>query len=80
MLLSFETDVSSKFMIFIAVSTMFFIQRYHALFNVMFVCTLDAALILSAEFNHVIKFLTSEALCDVTVLLEQFTCIFMICI
>jgi len=67
-------------MIFIAVNTMFFIQRHHAFFDVMFVCALDAALIFFAESDHVIKFLTSEALCDATVLLEQLTYAFMICI
>ena len=80
LLLSFETVASSKFMIFIAVSATSFIQRHHAFLDVMFVCALDAALILLAESDHVIKFLTSEALCDATVLLEQFTCTFIICI
>jgi len=80
LLLSFETDASSEFVIFVAVNATSFIQRHHALLDVMFVCALDAALILSAESDHVIKFLTSEALCDVTVLLEQLTCAFMICI
>jgi len=78
--LSFETDASSEFMIFVAVNTTSFIQRHHEFFNVMFVCALDAALILLAESDHMIKFLTSEALCDATVLLEQFTYTFMICI
>jgi len=67
-------------MIFVAVNTTFFIQKHHASFNVMFVCTLDAALILSAKSDHVIKFLTSEALYDATVLLEQLACTFTICI
>jgi len=78
--LSFETDASSEFVIFVAVSTTSFIQRRHALLDVMFVCALDAALILSAESDHMIKFLTFEALCDATVLLEQLACAFMICI
>jgi len=56
--------------IFIAVDATFSVQRHHTLLNVMLVCTLFAALILSAEFNHVIKFVTSEALCDVTVLFK----------
>jgi len=64
--------------IFIAVSATFSIQRCYTSLDVMFIYTLDAALILSAESDHVIKFLTSEALCDATVLLEQFTCTFMI--
>jgi hypothetical protein len=57
-------------MIFIAVDATSFIQRHHALLYVMLVCALFAALILSAEFNHVIKFVTSEALCDMTVLFK----------
>jgi len=65
-------------MIFVAVNATSFIQKHHALLDVMFICTLDAALILFAESDHVIKFLTSEALCDATVLLEQLACIFMI--
>jgi len=56
--------------ILIAVDATFSVQRHHTLLNVMLVCTLFAALILSAEFNHVIKFVTSEALCDVTVLFK----------
>ncbi len=80
MLSSFETNVSSKFMIFVAVNTTSFIQRHHASLDVIFICILDAVLILSAESDHMIKFLTFEALCDATVLLEQFTCAFMICI
>jgi len=72
--------VFSEFVIFIAVSTTSFIQRCHASLDVMFVCALDTALILSAKSDHVIKFLTSEALYDATVLLEQFTCTFIICI
>jgi len=80
LLSSFETDASSEFMIFVAVNTISFIQRHYASFNVMFVCVLDAALILSAESDHVIKFLTFEALCNATVLFEQFTYAFMICI
>ena len=70
LLSSLEADASSEFVIFIAVDVTFSIQRYHALFYVMLVCTLFAALILSAELNHVIKFMISEALCDVTVLFK----------
>jgi len=76
----FETDAFSEFVIFVTVNIMSFIQRHYALLDVMFVCALDAVLILSAESDHVIKFLTFEALCDATVLLKQFTCIFIICI
>jgi len=65
--LSLETDASSEFMIFIAVDAISFISRHHALLYIMLVCTLFAALILSAELNHMIKFMTSEALCDATV-------------
>ncbi len=36
----------------------------------MLVCALFTALILSAELSHVIKFMTSEALCNVTVLFK----------
>jgi len=57
-------------MIFIAVDATFFIQRHHTLLYVMLVCTLFAVLILSANFNHVIKFMTSEALRDATVLFK----------
>jgi len=66
--------------IFVAVNATFSIQKHHASFDMMFVCALDATLILFAEFDHVIKFLTSEALCDATVLFEQLTYAFMICI
>jgi len=65
-----ETDVSSKFMIFVAVDTTSFIQRHHTLLYVMLVCAFFAALILSADLNHVIKFVTSEALYDATVLFK----------
>jgi len=57
-------------MIFIAVDATFFIQRHHALLDVMLVCTLFATLILFAELNHMIKFMTSEALCDATILFK----------
>jgi len=57
-------------MIFIAVDATSSVQRYHALLDVMLVCALFATLILSAELNHVIKFVTSEALCDATVLFK----------
>jgi len=57
-------------MIFIAVDATFFIQRHHALLDVMFICTLFTLLILFAKLNHVIKFMTSEALCDATVLFK----------
>jgi len=69
-LLSLETDASSKFVIFVAVDATSSVQKHHALLDVMLVCTLFAALILSAELNHVIKFVTSEALCDATVLFK----------
>jgi len=62
--------VSSKFVIFIAVDATSFIQRHHTLFYVMLVCAFFTALILSADFNHVIKFVTSEALYDATVLFK----------
>jgi len=70
LLSSLETDASSEFMIFVAVDATSSIQRHHALLDVMLVCALFAALIFSAELNHMIKFVTSEALCDATVLLE----------
>jgi len=70
LLLSLETDVSSEFVIFIAVDATSSVQRHHALLNVMLVCALFAALILSAELSHVIKFMTSEALCNATVLFK----------
>jgi len=69
-LLSLEADVSSEFVIFIAVDATSFIQRHHTLLYVMLVCALFAALILSADLNHMIKFVTSEALRDVTVLFK----------
>jgi len=56
--------------IFVAVDATSSVQRHHALLNVMLVCTLFAALILSANLNYMIKFVTSEALCDVTVLFK----------
>ncbi len=62
--------MSSEFVIFVAVDATSFIQRHHTLFYVMLVCAFFAALILSADLNHVIKFVTSEALCDVTVLFK----------
>jgi len=70
LLSSLEADVSSEFVIFIAVDATSFIQRHHALLDVMLVCALFAALILSANLNHVIKFVTSEALCDATILFK----------
>jgi len=70
LLLSLETNASSEFMIFIAVNATSFIQRHHALLDVMLVCALFAALILSAELSHVIKFMTFEALCDATILFK----------
>jgi len=57
-------------MIFVAVDATSFVQRHCALLDVMFVCALFTALILSAEFNHMIKFVTSKALCDATVLFK----------
>jgi len=69
-LLSLETDASSEFVIFVAVDATSSVQRHHALLDVMLVCTLFAALILSAELSHVIKFVTSEALCNATVLFK----------
>jgi len=53
--------------IFIAVNATSSVQKHHALLDVMLVCTLFAALILFAELSHMIKFMTSEALCDATV-------------
>jgi len=70
LLLSLETDASSEFVIFIAVDATFSVQRHYALLDIMLVCALFAMLILSAELSHVIKFMTSEALCDVTVLFK----------
>jgi len=70
LLLSLETNASSEFMIFIAVNATSFIQRHHALLDVMLVCALFATLILSAELSHVIKFMTFEALCDATILFK----------
>jgi len=57
-------------MIFVAVDATSFIQRHHTLLYMMLVCALFAALILSAELSHVIKFMTSETLCDATVLFK----------
>jgi len=70
---SFKTDASSEFVIFIAVDTTSFIQRYHALFNVMFICAFSTALFLLAKSDHMIKFKASVALSDVTILFKQFT-------
>jgi len=70
LLLSLETDASSEFVIFVAVDATSFIQKHHTLFYVMFICAFFAALILSADFNHVIKFVTSEALCNAIVLFK----------
>jgi len=70
LLLSLETDASLEFLIFVAVDATSFIQRHYTLFYVMLVCAFFAALILSADLSHVIKFVTSEALCDVTVLFK----------
>jgi len=68
--LSLETDASSEFVIFVAVDATSFIQRHHALLDVMLVCALFAALILSAELSYMIKFMTFKALCDATVLFK----------
>jgi len=38
-------------MIFVAVDATSFIQRHHALFNVMFICAFNAALFLLAELS-----------------------------
>jgi len=70
LLLSLEADASSEFMIFVAVDATSFIQRHHTLLYVMLVCAFFAALILSADLSHMIKFVTFEALCDATVLFE----------
>jgi len=59
-------------MIFIAVNTMSFIQRHHALFDVMFVCAFSTTLFLLAESDHMIKFKASVTLSDATVLFKQF--------
>jgi len=56
--------------IFIAVDATSSIQRHHTLLYVMLVYAFFATLILSADLNHVIKFVTSEALCDATVLFK----------
>jgi len=56
--------------IFIAVDATSFIQKHHALLDVMLIYALFATLILSAKLNHVIKFVTSEALCDAKVLFK----------
>jgi len=69
-LLSLETDASSEFVIFVAVDAKSFVQRHHALLNVMLVCALFVMLILFTELSHVIKFVASEALCDATVLFK----------
>jgi len=69
--LSFETDASSKFVTFVAVDATSFIQRHHALFDVMFVCAFSAALFLLAESDHMIKFEAFVALSDATVLFKQ---------
>jgi len=58
-------------MIFVAVDATSSIRRHHALFDVMFVCTFNAALFLLAESDHMIKFKASVALSDVTVLFKQ---------
>jgi len=70
LLLSLETDASLKFVIFIAVNTTSFIQRHHTLLYMMLVCTFFATLILFADLNHMIKFVTFEALYDATVLFK----------
>jgi len=70
LLSSLETDASSEFVIFVAIDATSFIQRHHTLLYVMLVCAFFAALILSADLSHMIKFVTSEALCDVTVLFK----------
>jgi len=56
--------------IFVAIDTTSSVQRHYALLDVMLVCALFATLILSAELSHVIKFVTSEALYDATVLFK----------
>jgi len=58
-------------MIFVAVDATSFIQRHHALFNVMFICAFNAVLFLLVEFDHMIKFEASVALSDATVLFKQ---------
>jgi hypothetical protein len=58
-------------MIFVAVNATSFIQRHHAFFDMMFVCTFSAALFLLAESDHMIKFEASVTLSDVTFLFKQ---------
>jgi len=58
-------------MIFVAVNATSFIQRHHALFDVMFVCAFSTALFSLAKSDHMIKFKASVALSDVTVLFKQ---------
>jgi len=70
LLLSLETNAFSEFVIFVVVDATSFIQKHHALLDVMLVCALFTMLILSAKLNHVIKFVTSEALCDATILFK----------
>jgi len=57
--------------IFIAVDATFSIQKHHAFFDVMFICTFNAALFLLAESDHMIKFKASVTLSDATVLFKQ---------
>jgi len=63
--------VSSEFVIFVAVDATSFIQRHHALFNMMFVCAFCTALFLLAESDHMIKFKASVILSNATVLFKQ---------
>jgi len=78
LLLSLDTNASSEFVTIITVDATSFIQRYHAFLNMMLACTLDAALIFFAEFDHVIKFKAFETLHNVTVLFKQLAFAFLI--
>jgi len=55
----------------VAVHASSFIHRHNALFDVMFVCTFEAALFVFAEFSYMIKIEAFIALCNTTVSFKQ---------
>jgi len=59
-------------MTIVAVRASSFIHQYNASFDVMFICTFEAAFFIFARFSHMIKIKALVTLCDMTVLFKQF--------
>jgi len=59
-------------MIIIAVRASSFIHQHSAFFNMMFICSFEAALFIFAKFSYMIKIEAFIVLCNMTVLFKQF--------